>query len=373
MLIRIDSSGVEDAAGDGPTAASSLDALEMLLRAHGQGKHVLSVEATARKALRDRPLSHLARASLDRIVADRASIESLRKSLRHHLVAGVGPAFDGSEERQGDRVVLKAPLHHFSGDFERAGRSVLVGEDRTDVELFECFGRAWLAKKGWRTELACELRGGGGSSIADVFEGAAADGRIVLALADSDATCPDGALGQTCHKLLKAAEGKPSFQRARSLPVRAAENLIPLSIYDEALAPHTADHTGTSAFGRLETLSKRPVPPAWKDHADLKDGLTLAHVEGMADSPGGQFWRDVATRAGRGECWRQPRCKKREECSCFVTDGLGKQVLARVVRWMKAQPPRHVGNLLDFGAAPHVDDVTDQVVAWGIAPGRRVL
>ncbi len=370
MLICIDVSGIDDAAGRGPGAAKSLAAIEHLLRAHHAGKHVVSVPSSAKRALHDRGLSTLAYATLERIIVDRSQIEALRRDLHAHLLTGTGAAFEPTEESPGEHRILRVHLHHFE-DFEHASRAVLLGEDRTDAALFDCIGRAWLARMRWRAALAHELRGGGGSSLEDAFDGAARDGRLVLALADSDVTHPGGPTGQTWNKLAKAARGKPGFQRACALPVRTAENLIPLAVYDHALAPHAPDARGTSSFGRLERLREGPAAPAWAEHADLKHGVTLAEVQSLGDSASGHFWREVARCARRDACTRETPCTSAEECGCFVVDGLGKHALERVVAWMKSQPPKRVANLLDLGSSSHAAWVAERVVAWGIAPERR--
>lgn len=369
MLICIDASGIEDAAGDGPGAQLSLHAIEHLLRAHGSGKHMISTPREAKRALKHKGLSSFALATLDRVIADRSQIEALRKDIDAHLVAGVGESFERIAQGADERA-LRVHLHHFE-DFERAARSVLLGEDKNDAELFEMLGRAWLARRGWQMKLAYDLRPGGGSSIADAFEEAARDGRILFAIADSDVTFPDGPCGQTWLHLRRAAEGRPLFQRAEALPVRAAENLIPLELYEHALAPHLPDERGHVAIRRLDELRQRPSPRAWQSHADLKEGLKLRKVEEMGDTSQGRFWGDVAARAGRGSCARERACDDLADCACFVVDGLGARALERAVVWMKKQPPRRLANLFAFEEAPPIAALAARIVAWGIASTRR--
>ncbi len=160
MLICIDVSGIDDAAGRGPGAAKSLAAIEHLLRAHHAGKHVVSVPSSAKRALHDRGLSTLAYATLERIIVDRSQIEALRRDLHAHLLTGTGAAFEPTEESPGEHRILRVHLHHFE-DFEHASRAVLLGEDRTDAALFDCIGRAWLARMRWRAALATSCAAAG--------------------------------------------------------------------------------------------------------------------------------------------------------------------------------------------------------------------
>jgi hypothetical protein len=91
----------------------------------------------------------------------------------------------------------------------------------------------------------------------------------------------------------------------------------------------------------------------------------------MGSSAGALLWLQVARSAGRDTCARKARCQAVRECECIVVDGLGQYALERAVVWMKAQPLKHIANLLDFGRAFHLGWVAEQVVAWGIAPVKR--
>lgn len=370
MLIHLDASGIADAAGASGSAGRSLDSIESLLRAHHAGKHVVSLRREDARALSPvlPRLSQQAQAALRKIVGALYEIETLRREVTWHIELGIGPVFDGRACARGDHHVVQASLHHFD-DFERAARSVLLAENLTDAELYEAMGRALMAWRGWRAQLAFQWLPGGGDTTADIFRSVAADGRILLAVVDSDRKYPSGPPGRTAKRL--SSSGLPAFQRFLVLHVREAENLLPFELYEEALAPHPRS---PSAPERLLSL-QRVVPStvlSWHAHVDLKKGLRLYRVRQMPpDSEEKSFWSELCHKTHREDCLQAATCQKESDCVCIVVEGLGEHALEHAVRWLCGQGPRRLANLLSFERDRRLVELCEIIVAWGLAPAGR--
>jgi hypothetical protein len=221
-LIHIDASAVVDAVGDGVTAEKSLDCIELLLRVHREGQHVLCLAPEDIVAfIRVLPrLSPQAKATLDHIRGVALELLGLQSRLTWHLELGLGAGFDGrSHPRPGGGNVIRASLHAFDRT-TRTGKTILLGENLTDVDFYVELATLHLAARGRRgaVRVEPEARGAGGSTFAQEFARVAQEGRILLAIADSDRRYPeapeDGPLGGTWRELKKCANGRPAFQRA---------------------------------------------------------------------------------------------------------------------------------------------------------------
>ena len=189
MLIHIDKSAAADAASDSTTADQSHEAIEHLLAAHREGSHVVSLAREDAQALLAAPLdwSKAARWSLRHIAENHPLIAGLRHDVSWSMELGIGAGFDGqSHDLGGGRKVIRAPLSVFDHR-RKTSCCALLGENRTDADLFVELGLMMLAARRWeRLDVCHEPRGGGGSTTVIEFQGMADQGRVVLAVADTD-------------------------------------------------------------------------------------------------------------------------------------------------------------------------------------------
>ncbi|WP_438036655.1 hypothetical protein [Sorangium sp. So ce204] len=369
MLIYLDPSAIADAVGGGATAEKSCDCIELLLRMHREGQHVVAIapeDIEAVGPLLPR-LSRREKSTLERIRGTSLELLSLRSRLDWYVELGVGARFDGKEhiESSGSHVV-RAPLHHFDRS-TRTIRAVLLGENLLDVDFYAEVAQLLLTLRNLRRlRLQFERRGAGGSTLAPEFARIADDGRIVLAIADSDRRYPEGPKGETWRELEKKAQGRSAFQRAREVHGREAENLVPLDVYDAALTQKSAKDPRRSVVADLRRLAEEH-----RAHADIKDGITLYQIEHTMKAGEREFWSDVSAELRRDRCQRpKGKCQQRAECGCFVVEGLGAHVLKQIVEWLRQEGPRHpreVARLFDLPQNPKLAQLSGEIAAWGCA------
>lgn len=369
MLIHIDPTGVADALTQGPTSLRSHSALENLLHAHVDGDHVISVLPGDVATLRQASWSARARRALDHIDASYSEIAGLRADAPWSLEVGLGPDFTPTIHAiAGGPRVLRAPLHAFEKTHP-AARAMLLGENHHDADFFVLLAQLRRADRHWEAvAMIHEPRGAGGSTFAPEYKKAADTGRILLAIADSDRRHPQSGDGGTYSELKREAEGHPAYQRARPLPTRTAEALVPLDLYEEVFSSRHGD-ARLGSVTRLKALLGR-VPPDVIHYAHLKDGITLWQVEHPKTEGEGTYWDNVAERSGRNRCNRSSRdeCTTRDQCKCYVVDDLGGRALSDVVDWLSTRKSKkELAKRFAFAQNPELSQLADEVLSWGLA------
>lgn len=369
MLIHLDESAVTDATSASPTAQRSQTCLENLLRAHGQGDHVISLLPDhAERLITLGGWSREALRALRHVNDNFAQIAGLRADLPYSMELGLGAHFDGKL----DNRVIRAPLHAFER-LQTVACATLLGENRTDAELYRELGEIRKNARGWgRISMIHTLRGGGGDTTVREHEGLIEEGNIVLTIADADRKHPGSDVGGTYRKLRDAEAEKhpPAYQKVRELHVRMAECLVPIEVYQEVL--ESPERQGNLA--RLAALL-RSSPRDILRYAHLKDGLRLYQVEYPSNEGEGAYWSRIAQRMGRNQCTKPAReaCANREDCQCYVVDPVGGGALDQVVTWMSnVRDKRRLARRFDVAinpapANPENAALADEVLAWGVA------
>lgn len=373
MLIHIDRSAATDALSGSATGRRTHTSIENLLVAHFEGNHVVSLLPEDAATLREvSPVwSDRARRALDHADENYAQIAGLRADLPWSLEVGLGAGFDGEARvAPGDTRIIRASLHTFEKS-HTVSCAALLGENATDADFFREIGLLLRAERRWgAVEMVHDTRGGGGSTMAPEYDRLAEKGHIVLAVADTDMRHPTGGEGGTYHKLRLKAERRPSYQRARPLPTRTAEGLVPLAVYEEAFAAlHGVGDLRLAAIERLKSFMAS-APTDILQYAHLKSGIRLHQIENPKTEAEGAYWGTIARGAGRDRCTRasSEQCKKRENCSCYVVDALGANALSDVVRWMQtAAPKERLAVLFSLSTNPELSSLAGEVLAWGIA------
>ncbi|TKD09968.1 hypothetical protein [Polyangium fumosum] len=254
--------------------------------------------------------------ALRNIEASSSEILGLRNRMKWLIQVGLGATFDGSA-MQGGKEIIRVSLHHFDDLTRSTNGTILLGENPKDAVLYRILGEAFVAHCGWRTQLSFDERGGGGSTTAPTFAKLCAEGKIVLAIVDSDRSHAGAPLGQTAENVQKI--GHTPLQHVHVLHVRYAENLISPPVYEEAFAGKKSELT---ALAELKQTERQGGTSAFHDHANLKDAL-------------------------------------------------GKKALELAVAWMENKDRKRMAKLLGIEKKGPVGELCEKLVAWGIAPNTR--
>ncbi len=381
-----------DAALASETSRSALGAIENLLLAYDAQKHYVGVELGA-KALLKAELSARARGALQSILQTLPDINGLRKSLPIYVEIGVGSDFDGRLEQRAAQQVIRANLGHFD-DFERAGLSILLGEDDTDAEIYEALAKAAITARGLRVMLAFDRRGGSGSNMPDAYAGAVRSGKPLIAIIDSDRRYPGGPIGHTTPRGVREKVREvgghvvdlaglhdiqvPSALRTvLQLHARMLENLVPFEVYEAALVPHSQTPSVPERLMKIRNrLEGNPEAKAWRWYVNFKEGLRLREIDEM-DSPERAYWQPICEALECDRCSRPSQCEKAKDCACWVIDKPGDNVAAAVARWLRTVTPTHLAKQWGLGNGqapitnPELERLVEYLICWGLAPKAR--
>lgn len=372
MLIHLDGSSAADVTSGSVTAGRSRACIENMLLAHFEGNHVVSLIPNDAAALRAVPWFDRARRALDHVEDNYPQIAGLRGDISWSLELGIGPLFEAAGVKTTNgKTVLRAPLHRFERVHTTAC-AALLGENLTDARLFQELGRMRRAERGWEAvDMIHEPRGTGGSTFASEYKVVADQGKILLAIADTDRRHPASGVGETYRKLEAEASGRPSYQRARALHTRTAEALVPLAVYQEAFR-FPDDRGADPRHGIIARLTPllRSAPADMRHYADFKRGITLYQVENPKTEAEGRYWRGIAETARRSQCTRATaeQCTNRDECGCYVVDALGDHALAAVLVWTQSRrSKKELAARFALAQSAELSALADEVLAWGLA------
>ncbi len=107
-----------------------------------------------------------------------------------------------------------------------------------------------------------------------------------------------------------------------------------------------------------------------RHYADFKRGITLYQIDNPKTDAEGAYWRGIAVTARRDQCSlpTAEECTKREECRCYVVDGLGDHALADVLAWLKSErSKKRLAKLFGLSQNAELTALAEEVLAWGLA------
>jgi hypothetical protein len=371
MLIEIDSSVVDDALGKSKTASISRERLENLLLAHHECKHVVCIEkdAAARLESLQGVWSSRAIGSLRNIRGRYNEIRALRNRLKWIVRIGVGPAYAMHSVETDGKVCIHVSAHQW-GDLAQLSSGVtLLAENLFDTAFYRIIGEAFIAENGWKWSLCFDEKLGGGDTTAVVLQQLATEEKPTLTIVDSDKKHPQDVVGKTARRAMSVRCN--SLQVLHVLHVRDIENLIPLQIYELAFDQRSKLEAALRSFKSAESLNcKYP----WRDHTDIKEGITLFDIASMTSQDERSFWREVAKDLNRDQCANPPDIAgcghDKKDRHCFVIPAFGDDALKMVVAWMQKQDRKRIAKLIGFTNSYSLAQLGEKIIAWGIAEQR---
>lgn len=371
MLIEIDSSAVDDALSNGRTASTSRERIENLLLAHQECKHVVCIEKDAAARLESLQVDWSKRAvgALRNIRGRLSEIRSLRNRLKWFVCVGVGPDYILRAVETEGQVCIRVSLQQWGDLVQVSAGSALLSENLIDTAFYRILGEAFLAANGWRGSLCFDEMLGGGDTTALVLQQLVAEKKPTLAIVDSDKIYPDDVVGRTAKRAMKV--NCTALQALHVLHVRDIENLIPSSIYEQAFTGLPKLSEPLQSLKKIEGLtSKHP----WRDHADIKEGITLFDIATMTKKNAEFFWKEIAKDLQRDRCANPEGLSScdagKQNCHCYVTPALGSDALQLTLDWMKKQDRKRIAKLMGLRDTQAFLDLGEKIAAWGIAEQR---
>ncbi len=370
MLIEVLDDTVQ-AACLGTMRDRHVQAVENLLRAHREGRHIVCVGHRAARTLSERTeLSTVATGTATRLVSTASELLGLKREIDSRIVVEFN--LPDPAPSTVDPGVMRTGLEWWA-ESHRSHEVTLLVENLADgrfyIPLAE--GRMYNRKLGYR--VAIHPQGGGGSTIGAELTEIGRRGEPCVCVLDSDRSRPAGPLGDTArHAEADHRRNCSWLQRLVVLRAREAENLVPVRLISDAMASKCPGQYGPAIARRQHV--EGAINDEWLLHVDMKAGLTRQEIHRMAsgDAETHQYWQAVAaslTAASRLQpCSNGNACDTCGACSHVLIDGFGGNMLDHVRGFLQPTSACKCGEYLVSESPEELLEILDVLCEWCCAP-----
>jgi hypothetical protein len=342
-------------------------ALETILGAFQANQHVIFIEMDDCRLLQRRAekvISVSSRIALRTLMNRAVEYQSLLGIIEYKIVVYLENEKQNGVVRLGN--VWHVPLQYFS--LGGLLQSTILGENDLDAELFIHFARLYQYNLQLSSFLlAGRPKSGGGSGTPKVLTNYLRhEYSPCLCVTDSDKLHPRYQQSGTSRNCSRASQIRNRVVEYISLEEREIENLIPLDLLKKLIP--------TEGFLREFNSYVLDGDDFWK-YIDIKAGVSLKWVQ-KRDPVTQEYWKKAAVSLAR----RKKNCKfckaadGKEEgnaCYCSKIEGLGNEVLQKVVAYMEASHPKFASKLLQ--ADTRWEKLGQIVFDFAIAPKGEML
>ena len=341
MIIVIDK--IDEALTDN----DKIRAIENILRAFGEGKHVVWMPSDIANQLISS--GKFANYSL-RILYELKDRSRLTKSLLRDFEFHLHITFDDAEIlefAEPDKMIAGFKRVIDSGHLQE---TTFIAENLSDAYIYEHGSKSFLILKKLYGEYDIKFRqlNGGGNTTIDVFKKELEDERFLLCLLDSDKKHPKGKLGDTAARFNDIKHGYGEGYYLEVLECTELENLMPYKLVKEVISRYKAE--------TLDGFEK--VTSDLRKYSDHKKGLTI---------------QDALT---LDETHKHPHWAKLIE-GLDLTDGiicpaLGDNLLSHCIDFLKTESLHKSCEFIDSNLDAEWINISKRVASWGIGLKRGI-
>lgn len=334
MLIDIDDSVVAFALASQQNLITTKAALENLTFAHRKGFHVVTGKPATFRNLANRvaSLGSETKATLRRLELESTVTRALCGSFSWY-VSAISPSANIPVQQSSGARPSQVPITNFQ-KFELCMKTILLGENLADSDLYELFGKGMLHNQGLsRFRIHADKQSGGGHTTAQVLATIETGReRLCLCIVDSDRDHPNAYLGTTAAAVAQVHTQSPQqLTRLVITTCRELENELPLMVVQNAYRSDVLKQRACELLRRIQSID-----PEVHQFLDLKSGLS-----GMDFIPASQhgnqsqrYWDSklpivlgVSSGYKDQNCHSSRVCSSPSQCACIFISPLGKQVL----------------------------------------------
>jgi hypothetical protein len=363
MLIEIDS-------GVGAELESLSDAewssLDLLARAAGEGKHLLSV---------NRVLSHSLLSCVDRLSPYSLSIYNRlyksaatgHPSLLGHLQLSVlvrrGCTPDKQQVSGTYRIIL--PLEWFSTT-DKIQCTNFICENLTDCDVYLALAKKYMSKHSLRmASLHLKCVNGGGHNTGQVLDDALRGRHFTLCIVDSDQDTSRDMPGETARKAIEVfRKGNQPLSELIVIKARELENLLPDVVLEQVWLSVRVE-----LRSRVRHLSRIPNHEL-RLYANIKSrDITLQDILNYLDQDEDAFSSlvkpDVLPEA-QLRCITDQACANATFCQCIILKSLPGDALANSVEVISRTAHVELWSDIHDVHSSELERVLKSIVNWGI-------
>jgi len=368
MLIDIHGSLVSQDEQQNTWSDDIITALEMLALAQKEGKHaVISNRLTLDKIRKCQRLSSSAKAVYNIAYNNFTKFQSCRSTVTKYIEVNNQYRTQQICSESG-KTVIKVPPKIFN-DSEIVQKTILLCENTNDAALYETIANVYLIWNKINIQLACEHRGGGGSTIATEYSKIQQNqNRFCLCLVDSDKFAPNASMGDTAKSIQKPANSNQMNAGFIILGVREIENLIPISILSD-LPELSQSKERQAALKVLEEIENNDL----RLFLDIKEGVILQNIISKTDANVCKFWQNSIPNEpnilGRinSQCFDNWSCNSSSQCTCNVSLGFGNNILDNTISWLEKKSLHEVAKMVEPSLRSQWKNLGQEITNWCFA------
>lgn len=321
-----------------------LIALENILKAHGEAKHLLWMpHNTATELLACEKLGFYSKKVLTELKSEVNETREITNKFKLKLTIDFSDQYKFKFE-DGSWML---GFGHFR-DSEVLQKPILLTENDDDAKIFVIGAKTYLIRERiGNCDIKLETSLGGGDTTYKIFKKYKDEQiRFVACIIDSDKEHPRAPLGSTAKKFAKLKQGYCEKTYFQILDCHEIENILPINILKEV-----AGSTVNSGI-----IFNNPKFKSFRKYPDHKKGLTVA--EAMSEDAGyrDKYWSDF----------------KGFEDHDIICPNFGEKLLANCLRYLEENGARQ--------ASKHIQEETDNdwiniiktVAEWGVS-SKRVI
>lgn len=322
-------------------------AIENILRAFGEGKHVVWMPSDIASQLIES--GKFANYSL-RILYELKDRSRLTKSLLNDFEFHLHITFDDAdtlEFAKPDKMIAGFKRVIDSGHLQE---TVFITENLNDAHIYEHGSKSFLILKKLYSEYDIKFRklNGGGNTTIDVFNEELADERFLLCLLDSDKKHPKGKLGDTAARFNDVKHGYGEGYYLEVLSCTELENIIPYKLVKEVISKYKPD--------ALDEFNK--VTKNLRKYSDHKKGLTIKDALTLDRAHNHQHWAKLIQ-----------DLNLENETIC---PALGDNLLSHCINFINKESLHKFCEYIDSNSDTDWINISRKVASWGIGLKRGI-
>ena len=204
--------------------------------------------------------------------------------------------------------------------------------------------------------------GGGNTTAQVVSENSKKSDVPILVILDSDRKHPSDEIGLTAKKVLGLEVTKNVNVVLTSS--REIENIIPFILLEDLFSNNKGQLVKLNKYKKICDLQIDGANPI--KYIDFKKGIKLSHATKDRCDNTNKFWSEVLSGLGYQDI--NCGCKTLKECTCFVLDGFGSDLLKSAVNFFESKIVDY--EKIEEGYTEEISYICKQMTSYVLAPQR---
>ena len=351
-----------------------INALELIAQARRSGSHLVTASRETLKELHGcSGLSRPARGVYLKLYNELPQHGSYFEFFNRRIKIIDGRDIANSHDIGGTKIIRMSV--DFFSDPELLSRTRLVGEDESDIAIFDKIARTVLAMNNAAISIQYDPIPGGGQNTGRVYRQIQREGRkLCLCITDSDKEHPDDSLGIISSELQKCEDETRPFCEWTCLRTRTIENMFTTNFL-WIVAGDNPDWQ--KAVRSIDILENSEYPDS-RFYCRLVQGQSLGEVYGMYGGHNSAYWTRVAEsivyHSGdiNDRCiLDQPSCSDGSHCRCVIVSGTGDGFKDAIDETLVRLTPHKLAETLNERTSEYWDEIGRTIASW-CCGGQRI-